>query len=162
MKEIKLTRGQTVLVDDEDFEELSKYSWHAHWHRNGRKFYARRSIWIDGKAKHVRMHRQILGLTDPKIQGDHKDGNGLNNQRSNLRTTTNQQNSFNMKSQSGCISKYKGVTWDKTHGKWQVRICINGRRKHIGLFTDEVEAAKAYDTAAIKQFGEFAKLNFPE
>lgn len=108
------------------------------------------------------MHRQILGLTDSKVQCDHKDGNSLNNQRSNLRIVTNQQNSFNMKSRIGCVSKYKGVVWDKTHNKWQVRISVSGKRKHIGLFIDEVEAAKAYDTAAKKYFGEFAKLNFPK
>ncbi len=158
MKLIQLSRGQVALVDDEDFEELSKYNWYAMWCRNSKKFYAARNI-STSKKHTILMHRQILGLTDSRTQVDHEDSSGLNNQRYNLRIVTNQQNQFNQKRQLNSSSKYKGVTWREDMNKWVARIKINRKTKHLGCFIKETDAAIAYNEAARKLFGEFALLN---
>jgi hypothetical protein len=108
------------------------------------------------------MHRFILGATDRKVKVDHKDRDGLNNQRYNLRPSTNGQNNMNSSKRSdGNSSKYKGVCWHKRYGKFQAGIKLNGRSKYLGMFTDELQAALAYDAAAREHFGEFALCNFP-
>lgn len=112
------------------------------------------------------MHRLILGLTDPKIEADHIDHDGLNNQRSNLRATTKRQNRYNSRKDSNSLSKYRGLrlTSRKWRGKnyryWQARIMKDGISYHLGLFKNEEEAARAYDVKAKELFGEYANLNF--
>lgn len=160
MKQIKLTQGKFAMVDDKLFEELNKKKWHAQ--KGNSTFYAVRSEYIDGKWNTTGMHRLILGITDKNIFGDHIDHNGLNNQFSNLRACSNIENLRNKKIKEGYSSIYKGVSFHKIWRKWQVRIKGDGKRTHIGYFTDEVEAAKAYDTAAKTLFGEFANLNFKD
>ena len=157
MKEIKLTQGRVTFVDDDDYDKLRKYTWYTVKHDG--KFYAERGFWIGKKHKSIKMHRQILELTDPRIQCDHKDGDSLNNQRHNLRRATNQQNSFNMKKKSNCSSQYKGVCWKQEKQKWCARIGVDGKRKHLGYFSDEIEAAKAYNRSAEQILGQFALLN---
>jgi len=159
MKEIKLSKGLVALVDDEDFEELSKYNWYACFNRI--KYYARRHQMINGKKTKVYMHRQILGLTNPKIFADHIDGDGLNNQKHNLRAASNSQNLANVNKRKGTSSKYKGVNYRKATGKWQVHIQHQGKLHFVGTFDNEIDGAKAYDKKATELFGEFAKLNFP-
>lgn len=159
MKEIQLSQGLVAQVDDEDFIELSKYTWYASMNR---KHYARRHQMIDGKKGKVYMHRQILGVTDPKVFVDHIDGNGLNNCRINLRTATHSENLANVFKRTGTSSNYRGVNLKKSSGKFQVQIQHQGKLYFVGSFTDEIEAAKAYDKKAIELFGEFAKLNFNE
>jgi hypothetical protein len=167
MKKIELTRGQFAFVDDEDFEELRKYKWQAHFSKTKKESYPSRTDYSNGK-KYMAMHRQILGLIDSRIQVDHIDGNPLNNQRSNLRIATNGQNAQNKKKHSDCSSKYKGVGWKKESNKWRARITrpaifnIPAETIDFGYFTNEIEAAKAYDMAAKVFFGRFARLNFPE
>lgn len=157
MKEIPLSkegknRGKFVaLVDDSDHEMLSRYNWSLFMVKTNN--YARAII--DGKG--VLMHRLILGLTDPKILGDHADTNGLNNQRSNLRIATRTQNGVNRKACG--TSKYLGVHLDK-YKYWITQISINKKQTYLGYFKSEIEAAKAYDVAAKKHYGEFANLNF--
>lgn len=114
MKLIKLTQGKFAKVDDVDFNWLNQWSWQAHT-RCG-IFYARRAIHKNGKTTTIIMHRLILGLTDPKIYGEHRNGDGLNNQRHNLRTATSSQNQMNNRTTTGA-SKYKGVTKNKKR-KW--------------------------------------------
>lgn len=159
LKEIKLTQGKVAIVDDDDYDELTKHSWQAYWSKKGKRFYARRTFRVNGERKVSSMHRQILGLTDRKIKCDHKDNDGLNNQRSNLRSATSQQNSFNRKKNLGCSSKYKGVTWVNDRNKWRAYIIIDGKQKYLGIFSDEIEAAKIYNENAKKYFGIFASLN---
>ena len=93
---------------------------------------------------------------------DHINGNGLDNRKANLRLATGTQNGYNRrKTRKRTWSKYKGVTFDKRRKKWEGKIVINGRKQHLGSFTNELDAGRAYDEAAKKYHGEFALLNFP-
>lgn len=147
-KEIKLTRGQVTLIDDEDVAKLDRFKWQAFW--SGRAWYA--------KSTPGYLHRIIMGVSNPRIQVDHIDGNGLNNQRSNLRIATNQQNQFNRKKSLG-NSRYKGVSHNKRQHDWECYISLNRKRMFIGRYKEEWKAGIAYNNMARKLFGEFAKLN---
>ena len=154
MKEIKLTQGKVALVDDEDFEALSQYKWDAA--KNYKTFYAQRNLpRIDGKQVKVSMHCTILG----NKWVDHIDHNGLNNQKSNLRFCTNQQNQMNRRVQENKLSIYRGVSFHKKNRKWTAGIKINNKSINIGYYDSEIEAARAYNQKAIELFCEFANLN---
>lgn len=161
MKQIPLTQGQFALVDDEDYDELSKHNWSAVFPKNSVTYYAIRSDLSSGKKKTVQMHRLILGAIGKPGFVDHKDGNGLNNQRSNIRLCTPSQNSQNKKKDSNCLSQFKGVHPMK-NGKFRATIRIGGKSKSLGVYQNEESAAIAYDNAAKEYFGEFARLNFAE
>ncbi len=151
------THGEKkILVDDELFPDLMKINWNVVNH--GHTFYARMHKTINGKHCKVYMHRFILGLTNSKIKVDHKDHNGLNNQRSNIRKCNQSENLKNRTSRKNGSSKYLGV--GSSHGKWRSFIMLNGRYKHLGTFNNEIDAAKAYDVAALTHHKEFANLNF--
>ncbi len=160
VKEIQLTQGKVALVDDADYEWLNQWKWcannqHGHW-------YAHRGYRVNGKNQIVTMHALILG-TPKGMDSDHKDGEGLNNQRQNLRVCTTAQNQQNRRVQlSAKSSMFKGVCWDKENKKWLSQIGIAGIQRKLGRFTSEIQAALAYDRAAKKYFGEFANLNFIE
>ena len=151
---ITFSCGTEVKVDEADLPLLSSYSWHPE--RKPRATYAK--AWADGRK--VYMHRLVLGLDDPGIHVDHINGDGLDNRRGNLRVATNLQNQHNRRPNRRGSSCFKGVGWHRATNKWQARIGIGGRQVQIGLFEDEVEAARAYDAAAVKNFGEFARPNF--
>jgi hypothetical protein len=161
MKEIPLTRGYVALVDDADFDWLSQFSWQAVLakRKDGsiRDVHARRGD--NSIKKHFFMHREILGATNPKLDVDHKDRNGLNNQRGNLRLATRSQNSANGRHRINNKSGFKGVYWDGRWGKWQAQITAKGKLKHLGYFVDKQDAANAYKTAAKLYFGEFANVS---
>jgi hypothetical protein len=144
-------------VDDEDFDRLSRHSWCIH--RGGgyrQRIYVQANIKIEGQWKRVLMHRFIMGLTAGQ-KCDHRDNNGLNNQKSNLRVATDGQNQHNQTVRKG---RFKGVSWHRKAKKWVVQIAVNGQRLYLGLFEDEVEAARAYDLKAKELHGDFAKTNF--
>lgn len=151
MKEIKLTQDKVALVDDEDYEQLIQYKWQYFKSRD--KEYASR---VDKNRSKILMHRQIM-KTPKGLDCDHEDGNGLNNQRYNLRNCTRRQNLMNKRSDKNTTSKYKGVS--KHYKKWIAHIKVNSKVLHLGSFTYEDDAALAYNWAAKKHFGEFAKLN---
>ena len=156
MKRIQLSQGKYALVDDADFEVVSKYRWHAYKHRN--TWYAKRNVreheGINRKTEF--MHKLITGYA----QTDHENGDGLDNRRANLRDATDQQNRMNMrKSTKPKSSVFKGVHWLRSTGRWHAEIKLNGRKHHLGFFDDEVVAAAAYNQAASELFGEFALLN---
>lgn len=158
MKEIKLTQGKVALVDDEDFDYLNQFKWYAREYDH--TFYACRAVPIgNSKQKVVRMHRVILGLTEAKTLVDHKDHNGLNNQRNNLRTATPLDNAANRKGFGS--SKYLGVTLSARNAKkpWVSRVHKGSTSFHLGYFKNEVDAALAYNKKAQELFGEFANLN---
>jgi hypothetical protein len=160
MKEIRLSQGKIALVDDEDYERINKHKWAALKKPN--TYYARRTL-SGGfpEQRHIKMHREIMGLLSADgMVVDHINGNGLDNRKINLRVCTQFQNMRNVPKQPGKSSIYKGVYWRKERHKWQVRIKINGKRIRLGHFDDEIKAARIYDEAANKYFGEFARLNF--
>ena len=153
MKEIRLTQGKIAIVDDEDFELVSQYRWHAVKSRN--TFYAATKCPLPTGPK---MHALLMGK-QPGYQIDHIDGNGLNNQRHNLRFVTAAQNAANTNPYRTNTSGYKGVMWRKYLNKWEVRIKVNGKRISLGYYTDKEAAARAYDAAAKEHFGDFARVN---
>jgi hypothetical protein len=110
------------------------------------------------------MHREILGFgsikQDPRLV-DHRNRNGLDNRRENLRPSTNSQNLGNRIGSPNSSSKYKGVHWDSTRGKWRTQAQHDGKTYRLGRFDSEEEAAAAYDRKALELWGEFALLNFP-
>jgi hypothetical protein len=162
MKEILLTRGYVALVDDEDYERvIAAGPWRVAVGRH--TMYAQRHVHKpDGKWTTQRMHRFLLGVTNPKIQVDHRNHTGLDNQQPNIHRCLNGHNQANSRKRSGTSSRFRGVHWDKCRGKWKARLQIDGKRLSLGYFTDEVAAALAYDAAARELFGEFANLNFPD
>lgn len=153
MKEIPLTQGKVALVDDCDFERLSRFRWYAACN-HGYGWYAVRCV----KRKHVYMHCEILNV-QRGIRVDHKDGNGLHNWRNNLRPATSAQNMSNRGKQIDNTSGYKGVTWSKDRSVWIAKIGVNGKSKYLGWFDDTESAARAYNDAALMYHREFAKLN---
>lgn len=152
MKEIPLTQGKTVLVDDEDYKWLMQWKWHAY--RDRRTWYAIRHVYPNGRKhpKKIRMHRFILNVLEG-VKVDHRDGDGLNNQKGNLRQATTAQNGHNRRINSNNTSGFKGVSKRK-HG-WQATI----QGKYLGVFDTPGQAASAYDRAASVLFGEFARTN---
>jgi hypothetical protein len=159
VKTIPLTKGYSALVSDEDYERVAAHKWQSLVGKN--TVYAVRTVTVGfKKRRQLWLHRLILGVTDPKIDVDHEDRNGLNCQRYNLRPATRSQNMCNQRKRRG-RSQYKGVTWYKAGGKWVAQIGLNGKRSHLGYFTDERQAAIAYDSAARELFGAFAHTNFP-
>lgn len=147
MKEIKASRGAIFLVDDEDFEYLNQFSWTL----NSCNYAGRYS---DGRF--ITMHRLIMGNPKGK-QVDHIDGNRFNNQRSNLRICTQSQNCMNRKATTKGSSGFRGV--HKTKYSYQARIEVSGKKMNLGHFKEPMEAAIAYNKAAVKYHGEFAVLN---
>lgn len=156
-KKIFLSNGQFAVVDDEDYEQLSKYRWHAQPRR--RTTYAITTFHMSEKSSSISMHRMIM-KPPSKLEVDHIDSNGLNNQRSNLRLATRSQNMRNTrvfkKNQS---SRYRGVVRRNRKKPWQVQIRVRGKKIYIGSYATEKEAARAYNKAAQKYHGDFAILN---
>ncbi len=143
--------GKFTMVDDEHFSAVSAYTWRF---ENG---YATTNI--AGSRKHLRLHRLIIGNPPRGLEVDHIDGNRLNNQRANLRFVTHTQNSQNRAPRQGTSSAFKGVHWNGQKMLWAAVIHADKVRIHLGFFASELDAARAYNVAAVERFGEYARLN---
>ena len=153
MKQIELTQGKFALVDDDDFEELNQYNWcFSHG-------YAVRYVTVSVKRTTQGMHRLVTNCaTDMDV--DHINHDRLDNQKANLRVCSTSENCHNQKVRTYAkSSRFKGVCFNKKLGKWEAKIQLNNKQKYLGLFENEIDAAIAYNNAAIEFFGEFALIN---
>lgn len=160
MATLYLPCGSIALVDDEDMDRVTLFKWHAY--RQNHTTYVERRLALD-RPKHRRgriyLHRFILGVP-ATVRVDHRNGNGLDNQKHNLRPATAAQNSQNRRPLLNKASQFKGVFREKGR-RWNAMIQVNGKLRWLGSFINEELAARAYDNAARIHFGEFAYLNFP-
>lgn len=167
MREIPLTRGKVAIVSDEDYEWAMQWRWQAskYPHKSGVLWYATRNPRYgprsENKRRFILMHREIAlraGLPLSRWY-DHRDGDGLNNERHNLRPATVPQNMANARKMVGKSSQFKWVYWNKRERKWIVKLSANGLDIYIGAFRDELEAGRIANEAAIAIHGDFARLN---
>jgi len=163
--QIPLTQNRFAKVDPEDYLWLSQFRWCCKANRD--TCYAIRHIQEHGRTKRIHMHRQIMNTPEEMIC-DHKNHNGLDNRRLNLRNCTVEQNNANRRKRATThgarapSSQYLGVSWCPRRKKWASYIKHKGRAKNLGLFAIEEDAARAHDKAAWELWGEYACLNFPE
>jgi hypothetical protein len=154
---IPLTRGMFSIIDKADGGIVTQCNWFAASGGSG-LFYAAKWMGTYPNRILIKLHRYLLGLTDPEIESDHKNGNSLDNRRSNLRKSSHIQNvrnrAINLSSKSGI----KGVT-KTANGKWRARIGVNYEAVWLGVFESQIDAANAYREAAQKFYGEFAVHN---
>lgn len=151
MKKIPLTQGKYALVDDKDFEELSKFKWYFN------SGYVVRSGYKNGKRFRLRMHRVILKAKIGEVC-DHINGNALDNRCTNLRICLQSENMRNRKKNGNNTSGVKGIYWDKESNSWRAQIQVNGKKISIGRFSNLKNARVAYREVARKVHGNFARL----
>jgi len=155
---IKLTRGYTAMVDEEDYDRVvAAGPWHARVaKRKKTAIYAGRGLRVADKTTQILMHRFILELTDPTVFVDHIDGNGLNNLRKNMRAVTPAESMLNQGLPSSNTSGFLGVNWDKIKKKWRAYIRVNYKQKFLGYFSDIKDAHQAAKEGRAKYHKEFA------
>jgi len=162
-RRIYLGEGQWTILEQEDYYCLRNYKWVVHANgKGGQNLYAiRHKLVSPNKTKMIYMHREIMKPTDDRFV-DHKNCNSLDNRRANLRFATRAENMQNRRKKKNTTSRFVGVHLYKPSNRWVCRITYQGKRIVLGRFDSEIAAAKAYDEAAKKYFGEFARLNFPQ
>lgn len=152
-KMIPLTQGKFAKVDDEDYDRISQHKWSL-----SGIYAARATSYLTGKRRTVMMHREIMSTPDG-METDHVNGDGLDNRRANLRICTHAENGRNRKAQDGSMSGYKGVSWIKRDRKWRAQIKVGGSLFFLGQSKNPIGCAVAYNEAAKKYFGKYARLN---
>jgi hypothetical protein len=168
MVKIPLTKGYEAIVDDVD-ADLAELKWSAHTPQR-RTVYAVRSSYKLGKKREIKLHRVILSRMLgrellPGEQVDHRDGDGLNNTRENLRLATSAENQRNAKKRRDTSSRFKGVSWNERRGKWLAYTQVDGKPLHLGYYVSENHAARARDIAVLAAYGSYSRLNcelYPE
>mgnify|MGYP003383480200 CR=1 FL=1 len=150
---VTLTQGYEAVINASDAPLVAGWNWYAI--KDGNTVYAQRSR-PAGERRIVRMHRVLMGDPDGLLV-DHRDGDGLNNIRSNLRLATCQQNVHNARISKSNTSGFKGVSWRKTNGKWHAQIRLNGRQRNLGYFQTPEAAHDAYCKASSSLHGEFGR-----
>lgn len=163
-REIPLTQGKVAIVDAEDYERVSAFRWHATRSSTRNAWYASRNTQVNHKNTKLRMHRFIMEAPDA-MDVDHRDGDGLNNQRSNLRIATQSQNHANQETRPGRNKTgFKGVrhrAGTRHSLRFEAVVFKDGRGVYAGVYATAIEAARAYDAKATELHGEFARPNFP-
>lgn len=154
-REILLTRGKVAIVDAEDYDRISQFHWRAIF--TG-VWYAVRNVGAKNNKRRVAMHNEVLNAP-PTVLLDHKNHNGLDNRKQNLRIATQSQNRINARVSSNNTSGYKGVV--RRPKRWIAQIGFQHKKIPIGSFSTAEDAARAYDAKAVELYGEFAYLNFP-
>lgn len=157
--EINLSRGYVAKVSQKDYKRVQAAGpWFAHVDEKRNVVYAERNIRkADGKWTMQKLHRFILRLTEPRVLGDHKDGDGLNNLRSNLRKATRSQSECNKGKRKDNTSGYTGVSWDAKSGMYYAYINVNHKRKVVGRFSGKVAAHKAVEAVRVIKHGSFVR-----
>lgn len=156
-KLVPLPRGQVMQIDEADYPEISRFTWHAHWNRNN--WYALTNVRVAGKQRTYSLHRHLLGLNFGDIrEGDHINNNTLDNRRSNLRICTHRQNTMNRRLRWDNASGVKGVYLHRPSGRYTAQIRVNGKLVFLGYHANKELAAEAYKIAAVLYFGEFARV----
>lgn len=152
--------SRPCFVDDQDYELVKSFHWMASSgsKRDKNFLYACTSGGGRNKKTSVKMHRLIMSVPHGMVV-DHIDGDGLNNRRSNLRVCTRSENSRNQRKSSNNTTGFKGVYWLPRDNRFLAKLFVNGKSKQVGSFMTAIEAAKAYNEAAKKYYGEFANLN---
>ena len=158
---ITLSNGQVAIVDAAALPLVTPYRWCPMRKRDGRVYAQAHGPRRDGTQSTILMHSLILG-TPKGMASDHQNHDGLDNRRSNLRACTRAQNLSNRGKTIANTSGYKGVDWVKRIGTWRAQIGVQNKHLFLGHFTDPVAAARAYDAAARRLHGEFARTNFAE
>jgi hypothetical protein len=154
MRAIELTRGQVVIVDDQDFLELAQYRWCY----STVGYAVRRKKMPDGKSKVVYMHREIMN-PEKGMEVDHVNGQKLDCRRDNLRLCTSGQNKYNIGKKRDNTSGYKGVWYSKQKQRWVSEIWVEKKKRYLGSFNTPEDAAIAYNAAAIRFHGDFSNIN---
>jgi hypothetical protein len=157
-RRIYLGEGEWTILDPADYYRFGHFKWHVSG--NNGKFYAVRTYKVDANTTSIRrLHRDIMNAQPGELI-DHRNGNSFDNRQDNLRPATSTQNGYNKRKRKNASSQYIGVSYDKNYKKWVAQISYDGKLHWLGRFENEIDAAKAYDSASKKYHKEFAKLNF--
>lgn len=159
---IPLKNGKVATIDFSDWDKIRPYKWKLHKARGQVEYAVGRKTVSKRKRVSVLLHRLVWGTVPAGLELGHKDGKGLYCRKHNLHCITHQQNAQEVRARcQRYASQYRGVSWETASKKWVAQIRISGKLKKLGRFVSEVEAAKNYDSAAVKFFGSHAAPNFP-
>ena len=159
MKKIKLTQGEYALVDDEDYDKFSKIKWYVFRACPTLNYAMCSKKQQNGKFRNFNMSREVMMNVPKGMVVDHIDGNGLNNQKKNLRIATTSQNGMNRKDNCNNTSGHRGVCYNKKNKKWQAQTMSMGKPVYLGMYDDILEAAKAYKEYAKKNYKQYRRIN---